>query len=148
MTTHTYNSTLTWSGTTTDYDTYNRRHEVTLAATAMSLSADAAFHGDPDLPNPEQLLVAAASSCQMLSFLAVAARSGITVVGYQDHADAVMPEDQKPMRLTTMTLRPHVTATATTTARVERALHKAHQQCYIANTLTCEVLLEPTIEIL
>ena len=78
--THTYRSSLTWEGSTAGgYDHFDRTHAVTTppARDALTLSSDPAFKGDPDTPNPEQLLLAAASSCQLLSFLARAARSRV-----------------------------------------------------------------------
>lgn len=147
MTTHTYDSTLEWSGRTQDYDTYPRRHDLTVAGRTLELSADAAFRGDPALPNPEQLVVAAASSCQLLSFLAVAARSGVEVLDYRDDARGEMPTDVHPMRLTRIVLRPRVRVTGTTVERVERLLRKAHEQCYIANSLSTDVALEPVVEV-
>lgn len=145
---HRYRTALTWSGSTRKYEDYERAHDVKIGPAPLRLSADAAFRGDSDLANPEQMLVAAASSCQLLSFLAVAARSGVDVVKYLDDAEGQMPESGSPMRVTRITLRPHVVVRGGDRERVERLLHKAHQQCYIANSLTSEVALEPTIEVL
>lgn len=113
----------------------------------LRLSSDAAFHGNADLPNPEQLLVASASSCQLLMFLAIAARSRIEVLAYQDDAEAVMPEDTKPMRITQITLRPRIlVAPQTNHDRVRSLVDRAHDGCYIANTINAEIVVEPTIE--
>ncbi len=147
MTTHTYESKLHWTGRTEDYDGYSRQHEVTLNGTIVAVSADPAFRGDGSMPNPEQLLVAAASSCQLLSFLAVAARAGVEVLEYQDEAEGVMPDDERPVRLTRIVLRPRIVVQGATAEHVERLLHKAHQQCYIANSLTTDVTVEPVIEV-
>lgn len=147
VTTHTYSTSLSWSGSTSEYESYDRSHEMHIGAVPLTVSADEAFLGDPQLANPEQLLVAAASSCQLLSFLAVAARSGVEVVQYSDSAEGVMPEAERPMRMTRILLRPRVVVRGATVERVERLLHKAHQQCYIANSLNSEVILEPIIEV-
>ncbi|MGB7159899.1 MAG: hypothetical protein WBD40_17665, partial [Tepidisphaeraceae bacterium] len=68
--THRYTTTTRWRGSTgAGYDAYDRAHEAGAPpadATTM-LSSDPAFGGDPRLLNPEQLLVLAASSCQLLS---------------------------------------------------------------------------------
>ena len=50
----------------------------------------------------------AASSCQMLWFLHLAAKSRIDVVAYEDDAGGVMPEDDEPVRITEITLRPRI----------------------------------------
>lgn len=149
---HTYRTTLRWAGTTSrGYRHYDRTHHLSTppAAAEQVLSADPAFLGDPSLVNPEQLLVAAASSCQLLSFLAVAAGARLDVVAYADDAHAVMPEDDLPMRITRIELRPMVTLADTDRARPdeERLLHLtevAHRQCFIANSLRSEVLVSPT----
>src|SRR5215468_6496044 len=86
---HRYATTLRWSGSTgVGYDAYDRSHTVAVDAPApdLALSGDPAFGGRPDRLNPEQLLVLAASSCQALSFLALAARARIDVVAYEDAA--------------------------------------------------------------
>lgn len=147
MTTHTYRTSLTWSGSTSSYDGYDRRHELTVGPAALSASADPVFLGDPALPNPEQLLVAAASSCQLLSFLAVAAMSGLEVVGYRDDAEGEMSEEDRPMWVRRITLRPRITVRGATAERVERLVHKAHGQCFIANSLRSEIVLEPLVEV-
>ncbi|WP_435081094.1 OsmC family protein [Clavibacter michiganensis] len=147
MTSHEYATGLTWAGRTTGYDSYGRRHDMTLGPTSLALSADAAFHGDGALPNPEQLLVAAASSCQLLSFLAVAALGGVEVREYRDDAIGVMDDTARPMRLTAIVLRPRIVVTGATPARVVRLLRKAHEQCYVANSLTTSITLEPVIEV-
>src|SRR3712207_676266 len=104
-----YHATCHWAGDTAmGYESYDRAHTCSAppASTELMLSADPAFLGHPEKLNPEQLVVVAASSCQLLSFLAIAARARVQVVEYDDHAEAEMPEDDKPMRLTKLTLRP------------------------------------------
>jgi organic hydroperoxide reductase OsmC/OhrA len=147
--THTYRASLTWQGSTADgYDGYERTHHVTVppAADPLTLSSDPAYRGDPAKANPEQLLLAAASSCQLLSFLAYAARSRIDVLAYTDEAEALMPEDDPPVRITQITLRPRITVAAGASVdRVYRLVEKAHAACYIANTLTAEMRIEAEV---
>jgi organic hydroperoxide reductase OsmC/OhrA len=110
------------------------------------LTSAPAFRGDPTLLNPEQLLVAAASSCQLLAFLGRAARSGIDVVSYEDEALGIMPKTSRPQRVTGITLRPRVTVAAGTPVEtVQRLLREAHDGCYIANSVTAEITLEATV---
>jgi organic hydroperoxide reductase OsmC/OhrA len=145
--THTYRSTLSWEGSTADgYDHYDRAHTAAVAQRTLNLSADPAFKGDTATPNPEQLLLAAASSCQLLSFLACAARSRIDVVAYTDDAEALMPEDDLPVRITQITLRPRITVAAGANVdRVYRLVDKAHQECYVANTINAETRIEAEV---
>jgi organic hydroperoxide reductase OsmC/OhrA len=130
-----------WSGSTgLGYDGYDRDH----VADGLELSADPAFRGDPARLNPERLLVMAAVSCQLLSFLAVAARARIDVVAYSDDAEGVMPEDERPVRITRIVLRPRVgIAGAFDEARLHKLAQLAHRECYIANSLTTDVVVEP-----
>ncbi|HET6868501.1 MAG TPA: OsmC family protein [Solirubrobacteraceae bacterium] len=147
---HTYRSRLDWTGSTgAGYEAYDRTHRVSCPPAGMELpmSSDPAFGGSPDLLNPEQLLVAAASSCQMLWFLAYAARARIDVVSYVDEAEAVMPEDDKPMRITEIVLRPHIViAGEADEARVRDFVERSHEHCYIANSLRSDITIEPQIE--
>jgi organic hydroperoxide reductase OsmC/OhrA len=113
----------------------------------MSLSADPAFRGDASLPNPEQLLLAAASSCQLLSFLAVAARAGVDVIDYRDDATAIMPTAIPPMRITEIVLSPTVTVRASDRETIERLMEEAHAACFIAHSLTASVEMDITVEV-
>jgi organic hydroperoxide reductase OsmC/OhrA len=148
---HTYRTQLTWEGSTAvGYDHYERAHRVVMppADGDLVLSSDPAFLGDARLANPEVLLLAAASSCQLLSFLAIAARSRIDVLAYSDEAEAVMPEEERPMWIARIVLRPRiVVAEGTPIERVERLVHKAHDECFIANSLKTEMALEPEIQV-
>ena len=146
---HRYRTELTWHGSTGGgYAAYDRTHQVTAppAGVTLSLSAHPTFRGDPDRLNPEQLLLAAASSCQMLSFLSLAARKGVDVVGYEDSAEAVMPLEDQPVRITRITLRPRVAVVAPGDGERVRALMvRAHRECFIASSLNSEIVIEPEI---
>jgi len=146
---HAYRSSLSWLGSTAaGYEEYERTHRVTVppADGELVLSSDPAFRGDPGLANPEQLLLASASSCQLLSFLALAARSRIDVRAYDDDADAIMPQDQLPLRITRVTLRPRiVVAAGTDLDHVRRLVDRAHDGCFIANTLKAEVVVDAVV---
>ncbi len=149
MTRHHYSARLEWHGTTgSGYGGYSRTHTATAppAAQQLSLSADPVFRGDADLLDPEQLLVTAASSCQLLSFLAVAARSGIDVRAYEDAATAVLDTGSASPRIVEIRLAPVVrVAAGTDHEKVRVAAAAAHRGCYIANTLKCPVQVEVTV---
>jgi organic hydroperoxide reductase OsmC/OhrA len=147
---HRYQAISSWSGSTGEgYEAYERTHTMSSppAGQGLTLSSDPAFRGNAGLLNPEQLLVQAASSCQLLAFLAVASRARIDVTAYEDDAEGVMPEDDLPMRLTRIVLRPRITvAEGPTEERVHKLCHTAHEECFIANSLKTEVVVEPTVE--
>lgn len=148
---HRYEVDCAWEGSTgVGYDAYDRTHTASVhpALDALAMSADPAFRGDASRVNPEQLLLLAASSCQLLSFLAVAARARVDVVSYADHAEAVMPEDDQPVRITTITLQPQIRVRGDVDEdRLRHLCEVAHRECFIANSLTSEVRVEPTFSI-
>lgn len=147
-TTHRYMTHCSWTGSTgAGYEDYGRTHQgsTTPATSELTLSSDPAFRGDPSLLNPEQLVVLAASSCQLLSFLATAARSRVDVVAYHDDAEGEMPEGNPPLRLTRIVLRPRITFAAEVPEdRAHHLVELAHRGCFIANSLNTEIVIEPT----
>jgi organic hydroperoxide reductase OsmC/OhrA len=146
---HRYRATCSWEGTTAvGYDRYVRNHAAAAppVAAELALSGDAAFGGDPTRLNPEQLLVLAATSCQLLSFLAVASRARIDVRSYTDEAEAEMPEDDRPVRITRIVLRPQMTVVeGPSRERIRHLVEVAHRECYIANSVRTEIVIEPQV---
>lgn len=144
---HQYRATLRWNGSTgSGYDAYDRTHAaVTDPPTVpLQLTADPAFRGDPSLLNPEQLLVLAASSCQLLSFLAVAARARIDVIAYTDDAMGEMP-DAPRMAVERITLRPTITVReGPSLDQLAHLVEVAHRECFISSSLRSEIMIEPT----
>jgi organic hydroperoxide reductase OsmC/OhrA len=144
---HRYRAVVSWQGSTAvGYDRYERHHLVGgVPPLNGALSGDPAFGGDVGLPNPEQLVLVAAASCQLLSFLAVAARARVDVVAYEDRVEALMPEDDRPMRLTEVRLHPvvHVRGDVTDD-RLRHLVEVAHRECFIANSLRSEITVTPT----
>ncbi|WP_214364251.1 OsmC family protein [Pseudonocardia sp. H11422] len=147
---HHYRAHCSWSGSTAEgYRRYDRTHAAGAAPAdaGLTLSSDSAFGGDPALLNPEQLVVLAAASCQLLSFLAVAARARLDVREYRDDAEATMPEAARPVRLAEIVLRPRIVlAAGPTPDRVRHLVEVAHRECFIANSLATPVRVEPIIE--
>jgi len=151
MATHTYFSHLVWEGSTGGgYRAYSRDHRglTPPARDEIGLSADPHFRGNDQLMNPEQLVVLAASSCQLLSFLAVAARAGLDVLGYEDDACGAMSEASTPARINTIDLSPTIlVAPGTDPDQVLSLVEQAHHGCYIANSLNTEVRVTATIHL-
>ena len=151
---HIYEIGLVWDGNrgdgTADYRTYGRNHRLTAKGKPdIQATADVAFRGEADKYNPEDLLTAAASSCHMLSYLALCAREKISVVAYEDNATGVMEEDGRGGgKFTEIMLRPTVTiADARHLDRATELHHRAHELCFIASSLNCEIRLEATMKI-
>lgn len=147
---HRYAARLTWSGSTGEgYDAFTRQHTVSAGGRAeMAMSADPHFRGDAALANPEDLLVTAAASCQLLSFLAVAARARLDVIGYTDEATGVMPDapGRGPVAVTQIRLRPRIVlAAGSRTDRIQRLVEVAHRECFIANSLLSRMVVDAEV---
>jgi organic hydroperoxide reductase OsmC/OhrA len=150
MASHLYKAHTHWTGDTAlGWEHYGRAHSASAPPAAPELTVTTGeSKGDPSQLNPEQLLLMAASSCQLLWFLHVASKARVEVVQYEDDAEAEMPEQDLPMRLTRIVLRPRIVVRAgTSEERVKHLCELAHHECYIANTLATEVEVEPTVEI-
>lgn len=96
--------------------------------------------------DPEEALVAAASSCHMLFFLSIAAQRGFIVDRYSDHAVGVLERDAAGrMAMTRITLRPRIAfsgAALPAPADLAAMHHLAHDKCYVANSLKAEIRIE------
>jgi organic hydroperoxide reductase OsmC/OhrA len=95
--------------------------------------------------DPEEMFVAALSSCHMLSFLHVARMAGFAVAAYDDDAEGVT-EEIAPGRLavTKVKLRPKIewAGAAPKNEELDRLHHEAHEICFIANSAKTEVTVE------
>ncbi len=141
--------TLTWRRTTPDFDyrTYSRDHTATFKEQArVNVSAAPAYRGNPQLADPEDLLVAALSSCHMLSFLAIASNRKFVVNSYDDDAVGFLEKnDEGKLVITRTVLRPRVTfepGHEPDAATYHAMHHKAHEECFIANSVKTEVTVE------
>ena len=92
--------------------------------------------------DPEEMLVAALSSCHMLSFLHVARVAGFAVKAYGDHAEGATAEiAPRRIAVTKVTLRPKIewAGAAPNKEELDRLHHEAHDICFIANSVKTEV---------
>ncbi len=100
--------------------------------------------------DPEEALVASLSSCHMLFFLSFAAAGGWRVDDYQDEAVGVMGKNAAGrIAMVRVTLRPRVAFSGErrpSRAELLEMHHRAHEECYIANSVTTEVRCEPVFE--
>lgn len=150
--THRYQVDVAWTGNrgegTSGYRAYDRAHEVrSQGKPAIPASSDPAFRGDRARWNPEELLVASVSQCHMLWYLHLAADAGVVVVAYADSAEGTMLEDSAggAGRFSEVVLRPVVTVASADMADKAAGLHgRAHELCYIANSVNFPVRHQPT----
>jgi len=130
------------------FETYDRTHRWTFAGgVALEASSAPEYRGRAELPNPEEALVAALSSCHMLTFLALAARRRLVVERYEDDAVGHLEKNaQGRLAITRATLRPRVAFGGEKRPSAEelaRLHHLAHEGCFIANSVTTDVAVEP-----
>ena len=151
---HHYRSHLIWDGNrgdgTSSYATYGRNYRIAIdGKPEIHGTADAAFRGEADKLNPEDLFLAAISSCHMLSYLALCARARISVLAYEDAATATMREDDKGGgRFEEVVLHPVVTiANAEHIERATELHERAHELCYVASSLNFPVTVAPQMKI-
>ena len=145
-----HHASIVWSRDGQDfvYETYSRQHvwrfegEIDVPGRAapgnIPKTAPAARGVDP-----EQAFVAALSSCHMLWFLHLACQRKFVVERYVDDAVGILDGNW----ISRVTLRPVVAFSGEAPSDEEhRALHrKAHEKCYIANSVKTAVLVEPRV---
>jgi organic hydroperoxide reductase OsmC/OhrA len=147
-----FRSHLDWvgagKGPTRDPASFSRDLRVSIGPITLSMSSAPGFRGDASRANPEQLFVAALSACQTLTYLFLAARDGIAVVGYADDAEGWLERADGAMRMTRVTLRPHIVLENGADMERARALvERAHGQCFIGNSVTTNVTIEPRVDL-
>lgn len=116
-----------------------RAHTIDLAGRQVAASGAAALGGDPDKADPEEMFVASLSSCHMLWFLSLARIARIRVVAYEDEPEGTMDGT----RFTRVVLRPRVAFDGDVEEeKIDSLHHRAHECCFIANSVTCPVEVE------
>lgn len=151
---HTYEATVTWNRGDQRFtdNRYSRGHtwsfdggaEVPASSSPLVVPLPMSVAANVD---PEEAFVASVSSCHMLFFLSIAARRGFCVDGYVDRAFGVMEKNSDgKMAMTRVTLRPDVSFSGDRRPSdddIARIHHESHEQCFIANTIRSEVVVEP-----
>jgi organic hydroperoxide reductase OsmC/OhrA len=153
---NTYTATIRWNrgDATAEAFTkgqYSRAHEWAFDGGAV-VAASPSPHivpapwNDPDGVDPEEAFVASLSSCHMLFFLDFARRAGFVIDNYVDEAEGVLEKrDDGKMWMSRVTLWPHVTWGGDKQpdgAAIADLHHRAHEACFIANSVTTEVVVE------
>ena len=149
----TYTATIRWSREGAEgfaKGQYSRAHEWAFDGGAV-VPASASPHivpapwSDAGGVDPEEAFVASLSSCHMLFFLDFARRDGLVIDAYVDEAEGVLEKgaDGK-LAMTRVTLRPQVEwgGDAPNEAKIANLHHRAHEACFIANSVTTVVTVE------
>lgn len=141
--------TIQWNrqGTEFTYKEYTRDHVWKFeGGSEVRASAAPQYLGNEALVDPERAFVAALSSCHMLTFLALAARDGLIVDDYEDGAVGLMERNaDKRVAITRVVLRPKVTwgGEPPSAQKLDELHANAHKHCFIANSVTTTVSVEP-----
>jgi organic hydroperoxide reductase OsmC/OhrA len=150
---HRYEARVTWQrdGAKFTDNRYGRGHEwsfdggVTVRASSSPLTVKVPY-SVAEAVDPEEALVAATSSCHMLWFLSLAGRQGFVVDRYADDAFGVMEKNADgKVAFTRITLRPQmefVGEKRPSADEIAALHHSAHEECFIANSLKCDVVVE------
>ncbi len=150
----TYTATICWSRKGAEgfaKGQYSRAHEWVFDGGAV-VPASASPHivpkpwSDEAGVDPEEAYIASLSSCHMLFFLDFTRRAGFVLDSYVDEAEGVMAKrDDGKMWMSRVTLRPRVSwaGDAPDEAALAELHHKAHEACFIANSVTTEVVVQP-----
>ncbi|SDX14327.1 OsmC family protein [Flavobacterium degerlachei] len=138
---HLFKAKLDWfsKGKEADSTTrnYTKSHTIAIEGKEiLNVSAAKAFKGDPQLYNPEDLLLSSVVSCHMMSYLYVCSQNGIEVLSYSDAAEATLEVlENGSGRFTEVRLYPKVTISQTEKINEALSLHaKANELCFIANS--------------
>ena len=150
----TYNATIRWTrdpSTEFTKGQYSRAHSwefdggLTVPASPSPHIVPAPWN-DPNGVDREEAFVASLSSCHMLFFVDFARRGGFVVDSYVDEAEGILDKrDDGKMAMTRVTLRPNIAfsgASPPTTDQIAELHHRAHEACFIANSVTTEVIIE------
>ena len=143
---------ITWENKNEDfsYRAYDRTHLVEFEEGKSFVgSAAPEYMGDNKFINPEEELGAALSSCHMMTFLFIASKKKLVVERYEDDGFAVLEKNEAgKMAVTKMILRPKVTFRDGVVVSKEELMElheKAHDGCFIANSVLTQIIIEPII---
>jgi organic hydroperoxide reductase OsmC/OhrA len=150
---HTYTATISWKSDSAEAfaaNKYTRGHDwsfdggVTVPASSSPLSVRLPYSVEAAV-DPEEALVAAASSCHMLSFLYVGAKAGFNVSSYRDEAVGEMSTDSGKQWISRIILDPQIEWAGDTRPAdndLRKLHHEAHELCYIANSIKSDVVVK------
>lgn len=150
---HLFKVKLNWSSTPKEAVStskqYLKTHQIAIEGKEiLSISAAKAFKGDPNLYNPEDLLLSSLVSCHMMSYLYVCSQNGIDVVSYQDDAEGTLEVSENGSgRFTEVRLYPKTVIKQQEKTTEALILHvKANELCFIANSCNFKIVHFPSCE--
>ena len=140
---------LKWEGSTAAADYTRNAIAGAPGKHVIQASSAGGYGGDPARWNPEDLFGAALANCHMLTFLALAKKAGVDVRSYEEDATVTLDTVDHVTRITKVRLAPKITISASSDPDKTRVMfEKAHKYCFVANSTTAEVVMEPTVQVL
>ena len=154
---HLHTALIRWHAGDADFlgRRYSRAHTWTFAGVVVVPASSSPQvvplpMSDAAAVDPEEAFVASLSSCHMLWFLDIASRAGYAVDRYEDAADGRMGRNAAgKLVLDLVTLRPRTRfagARLPDAAALAALHHEAHEECFLANSVRCEIRCEPILE--
>jgi organic hydroperoxide reductase OsmC/OhrA len=149
-----YTATVKWTRQASEVFTdnrYSRAHQWEFDG-GVTVPASSSPHvvklplSNPNAVDPEEAFVASIASCHMLFFLSFAAMKKLVIESYVDRAVGVLGRNEAGRQaMLRVVLHPAITFSGTQpTADELHALHeRAQHECYISNSVTTAVEVEP-----
>lgn len=138
---HTFEVDLSWEKKqlqpNSDNKIYTKNHIIKIVGKPeLAVSAAKSFKGDPDLYNPEDLLLSSLVSCHMMSYLYVCAQHKIEILSYSDQAKAILETYPNGSgKIIEVILNPVVLLKDASQINNAINLHvEANKLCFIANS--------------
>ena len=147
-----YKATISWKRSSPDFlkGKYSREHTwafdggFTMPASPSPTVVPVPY-SNPAHVDPEEAFVASISSCHMLTFLYLASKQGFQIDSYEDAAVGTMTKNEKGVPwMSRVVLNPGIVyggEKLPTPAEEEKLHHLSHEQCYIANSVRTEIVV-------
>lgn len=143
---HRFELDLSWTGSTATRDFAREGTAQPDGKPELPVSTAPAFGGAATHWNPDDLFGAALGLCHQQTFLSLASKVGVDVLSYEDQVVTELDTVDKVTRVVRITLQPKIEISADSDpVKAEKFFHKAHKYCFIASSITSEVVLKPVI---
>jgi organic hydroperoxide reductase OsmC/OhrA len=113
---------------------------------ALPVASPPEFRGQTGMWTPEELFVASIEVCLMLTFVGIADKKGLRFASYESAAEGLLEWQQFSYRFTRVVIRPCIVVQNDhSLAAAREAIERAHETCLVANSVRCEVIVDPEI---
>jgi organic hydroperoxide reductase OsmC/OhrA len=116
---------------------------------SLRVTSPPEFQGEEGEWTPEDMFVGAINACTMATFLAYANKKQLDVFSYKSKAEGVLEFSDGHYKFTQVKLQPLILVESIEAAAMaEQLIQQAHDNCFISNSVSCKVILEPEIKVL